>query len=75
MRYFGRYFETPDVNREREPDSGLSNWQTASESLYRARVYLSQYPETQWGIENGIGPAIMILFHCECALRLEHSQE
>ena len=58
-----------------EPDSGLSNWQTASESLYRARVYLSQYPETQWGIENGIGPAIMILFHCECALRLEHSQE
>jgi hypothetical protein len=74
MRYFGRYFETPDVNREREPDSGPS-WQTASESLYRARVYLSQYPETQWGIENGIGPAIMILFHCECALRLEHSQE
>ena len=38
-----RYFETPDVNREREPDGSLGAQQvailTAQTQLYRAQVY------------------------------------
>lgn len=46
-----RYFETPDVNREREPDGSLGTQQvailTAQTQLYRAQVYCDMMAQRQ----------------------------
>ena len=73
-----RYYETPDVNREREPDGSLGARQVAileaQTQLYRAQVYCDRlaYRQRSDAYRKNYNQAVNILRDLQRQLLIEY---